>query len=695
MAATRELSARPLLWVLIVLCGVSFAALAPHLLYPDLNLDYPFVDGDSHDWIANGLFFTGADVRYSGRAPLLPLALAALDTLGLLPWWPLLGLLLFLATVVGFYTLAETLFPPAAAFAAALLLLLGYSLQGLAVNVMADVPASCLMLWSLRAFLTARCAPAVGAAEARRYAWSGLLAGLAGLTQMIGLAVPLAGALTLAARRRRDLACPWPWLGAFLALACEGAWILVRRFAFAARGDTLESKGILVGFHLSSLRYCLWSLLSLLGLPACLLLAAGIGLAAARACRRQAPSAIHPEPARPAAVGGAVAGSASRRGFDAAAALMILLLFAGTCGFFAFLWRYNAKRFLVFAAWPAALLIAAALAPLARSRRPAGRLAFAAAAVLAVAGAALPLPEPAYDPTWAALWPLPPLAAHVAVQSGSVPDDSAAPAQTSASPPLPPPPPPRASLAISRLPARSLAAWSLWGRAAGAWAARPRQESRPDPARFAAAQAALFLYDRGDDGGGRYRTITRLSAALRKPVRFVPRSSFARYWGLVRLAPALRLSPDYLIYPAEIQGLAGSWLLATPGDKPLAAGSPELLQPAQPPLAPEDPVRAAAEARAIAALAGSANAYVALFWRPRAGGLVQIFLPFLLQTTDLYIVEPSESPATRALFAHSPIESERRVAGARVTETRLRGRRTALITTAPVIRPAGLAGRGR
>ncbi len=679
----------------MVLCGVSFAALAPHLLYPDLNLDYPFVDGDSHDWIANGLFFTGADVRYSGRAPLLPLALAALETLGLLPWWPLLGLLLFLATVVGFYTLAETLFPPAAAFAAALLLLLGYSLQGLAVNVMADVPASCLMLWSLRAFLTARCAPAGGAAEARRYAWSGLLAGLAGLTQMIGLAVPLAGALTLAARRRRDLVCLWPWLGAFLAFACAEGWNLVRRFAFAARGDTLESKSILVGFHLSSLPYCLWSLLSLLGLPACLLLAAGIGLAAARACRRQAPGATCPEPANPAAaVAAGTAGTASRRGFDAAAALMILLLFAGTCGFFAFLWRYNAKRFLVFAAWPAALLIAAALAPLARSRRPAGRLAFAAAAVLAVAAAALPLPEPAYDPTWAALWPLPPLAARLAVQSGSVPDERAAPAHTPAPPPPPPLPHP-ASLAISRLPSRSLAAWSLWGRAAGAWAARPRQESRPDPARFAAAQAALFLYDRGDDGGGRYRTITRLSAALRKPVRFVPRSSFARYWALVRLAPALRLPPDYLVYPAEIQGLTGRWLLATPGDKPLLAGSPEALQPAQPPLAAEDPVRAAAEARAIAALAGGANAYVALFWRPRAGGLVQIFLPFLLQTTDLYIVEPSEAQATLALFAHSPIESERRVAGARVTETRLRGRRTALITTAPVIRPAGFGGKVR
>ena len=115
MRSPLEPLARRLLWVLVALCLAAFAALAPHLVYPDLNLDYPFVDGDSHDWIANGLFIAGHDVRYSGRPPLLPLALALVDRLGLLPWWPVLGLALFLATVVAFYTLAARLFPAAAA----------------------------------------------------------------------------------------------------------------------------------------------------------------------------------------------------------------------------------------------------------------------------------------------------------------------------------------------------------------------------------------------------------------------------------------------------------------------------------------------------------------------------------------------------------------------------------------------------
>ncbi|MBV8199986.1 MAG: glycosyltransferase family 39 protein, partial [Acidobacteria bacterium] len=385
---------RRLLWLLVALCLAVFAALAPHLLYPDLNLDYPFVDGDSHDWIGNGLRFAGGDVRYSGRPPLLPLALGALDRLGALRWWPLLGLAFFLATVAGFYVLAARLFPAAAAFAAALVLLAGYSLQGLALDVMADVPAACLILWSAGAFLTASERP-------RRYVWSGLAAGLAALTQPVGQLVLPAAALALWARRRRDLATRWPWLGAALAAGCPALWALVKRLAFTSHGEALTDPWRFFGFHLSAVRFYVFSLLSLLGLPACLLLAAGIVVAGWTAWRGRDPE-------------------------SAAASLFALLLFAVLLGFIVFFYRWQGKRFVVYAAWPAGLLIAAALAPLARLRRPAGRMAFAAVCVLAIGGAALPLPEPARDGTWAAVSPLPPLAAHLALAGGPVPAPAAA-----------------------------------------------------------------------------------------------------------------------------------------------------------------------------------------------------------------------------------------------------------------------------
>lgn len=620
--------ARRLLWVLVALCLAVFAVLAPHLVYPDLNLDYPFVDGDSHDWLANGLFFAGHDVRYSGRPPLLPLALALLDRLGLLPWWPVLGLALFLTTVVAFYTLAARLFPAAAAFAAALLLLADYSLQGLALDLMADVPASCLLLWSARAFLLAGVdgpSGAAGATRPRRYVWSGLLAGLSALTQPMALLLPLAAAVTLAARRRRDLATRWPWIGAALALGGPVLWALVRRITFASYGESLLNHGRLLGFQLSGARFYAGSLVSMLGVPACLLLAAGIVIAGTRAWRGRDPE-------------------------QAAASLFALLLFLSLLGFVVFFYLWDAKRFVVYAAWPAALLIAAALSPLARLTRPAGRLCFAAVSALAIGAAALPLPEPARDGTWAAVSPLPPLAAHLATGGGVTPLSPA-----------------------------NLADWSNFGKAAGAWAARPRPDlRRPSPSLFAAADSALYLYDRPEDGGGRYRTLTRLSNALHKPVRYVPRAALTPYWRLLAITPLAQIAPDYAIYRVKLPGLAATWLLVTPADRPL---DPLLLRPAVAganPLAP-GLARALAEATATAAWVGRRNAYVALLPSPDRSDPAEIYLLCLLQTTELYVPEPSAAAATRSLLAASPVESQRRFGSARVLVTRVRGLRTAVI----------------
>jgi hypothetical protein len=98
---------------------VRLALLAPGLVPADLNLTYPFMDGDSWEWIANGLRLAGEDVRYSGRAPLLPLAVALLHRLSALSWLPVLLQGLFVATVLAFYSLATRLVPRRAAFTVA------------------------------------------------------------------------------------------------------------------------------------------------------------------------------------------------------------------------------------------------------------------------------------------------------------------------------------------------------------------------------------------------------------------------------------------------------------------------------------------------------------------------------------------------------------------------------------------------
>ena len=55
--------------VVLLLQGLALGwRLVPH----DLVLTYPFLGGDSLDWIANGLFWAGHPTRFSGRPPLLP-----------------------------------------------------------------------------------------------------------------------------------------------------------------------------------------------------------------------------------------------------------------------------------------------------------------------------------------------------------------------------------------------------------------------------------------------------------------------------------------------------------------------------------------------------------------------------------------------------------------------------------------------
>src|SRR5581483_4413849 len=127
-----------------------------------------------------GLRLAGADVGYSGRSPLLPLVIALLDRLSALRLLPVLLHGLFLSAVLAFYSLAVRLFPRRAAFTAAVALLACFSLGNLSLQVMADVPASCLLLFAVRSF-------ALADEDRRRYLTGGLWAGLAALTQSAGL----------------------------------------------------------------------------------------------------------------------------------------------------------------------------------------------------------------------------------------------------------------------------------------------------------------------------------------------------------------------------------------------------------------------------------------------------------------------------------------------------------------------------
>lgn len=604
----------PLGWLLAGLCLLHLALLVPALVYPDLNLDYPFMDGDSHDWIAGGLRLAGHDVRDPGRSPLLPLVIALLDRLGALPGLPIVLQLLFQGTILVFYALAARRGSQRAAFAVSLALLLSHSLHGMSLQVMADVPASCLLFLGGRAFVLA------GTSQ-RRYLASGLLCGLSALTQSAGLLAAIPAALTVLIHRRRDLRSGWLWTGAFLFVALQGLWLAARLTVFGSVGTTTARQWDLIEPGVDSVLFYLYSLVSLLGLPGVLLLGAGL----------------------------APAVRAARRDDDR---FFWLALFAVVAVFFVFLYDFDAKRFLVYLVWPAGLFVADSLGRLRRGP------AFVAAAGLLVAGSLLPLPGEGNDPSWAGLWPLPPVHAQAPLT-----------ARSSGSPEIQP-----AGITVKTFPLSDLLRFAnlhrVWS-ARAAWTAAPRPE-RLDPSRVAADRSALFLYRNPADGGGRHRTLSRLSNALHKRVKFVPAAWLDPWMPFLIIEPVGVIEPDYAVFRARLPGIEGSWLLVTPGDAPLRRA--RLAAEAGPAL--RRGLNQAEEIRRALPENGASGIVVLL---PRHDPSC-FYLPFLLETPDLIVVDPGQERALRERISGAPQLSRGRTAGAEILEVEVLGRRTAVVT---------------
>jgi hypothetical protein len=616
----------PLAAALAALCALDLLLIGLRLTVSDLNLDYPFMDGDSWDWIANGLRLAGADVRSSGRPPLLPAVIALLDRLSALPWLPVLLQALFLATVLAFFGLASRLAGRRAAFAAALALLLSHSLRGMSVQIMADVPASCLLFLAVRFFLLAEMET-----RPRSYLASGAWGAASALAQPAALLALLPAGVTVLARRRRDLRSLWLAAGIALFLGVPALAAAAQRL-LAAPGDPVILHSRLLHLGGESIPFYLWSLAALLGLPGALLLAAGLVLAV----RRAPGDGTH---------------------------LFLVLLVSLLLGFFIFLYGFNAERFLVYLVWPAGLLIAEALGRLRRAP-------FLIAAILLVAGAALPLPGAGNDPAWIGLWPLPPVYAHTGLTG-----------EASGSPHLD-----LSGLSIARFPAMDLLRFSIPRRV---WSPRPPAPAgRLSPAELAADRGALFLAADPADGGGRYRILTRLGNALRRRVKFV--SADWLYPSLHRLgvSPVGTIGPDYAVFRAHLPGLSGTWLLVASAGGPVR---PRLDEVAGSVAAPFDPELRDGLAQALEIDArltggdqnGRNDRNVALLPAATAADPRRFYLPFLLRTTELYIVDPVDGREVRALLATAPQLGADRIGATTVHRIVYLGRPAAIVDLGP------------
>ncbi|MEM9292326.1 MAG: hypothetical protein AAGD01_11645 [Acidobacteriota bacterium] len=388
----REPAAR---WLLLP--GALIWAARSYLLSTDApELDYPFLGGDGAQWLADGFALAGAPWPYAGRPPLLPLLVALLEgiqALGLLI--PLLALPVVIAPPL-LYAFARRCAPPWAAATVGLALAFGHSWNAFSLEIMADVPATVLMLGSVLCLLalveesqssehrTGRVAQLAGGA--------GLLGALAVLTQQAALLLPPIALLALllgtpqakSGEGFRWVSRPWFVAAGIFALG-PILWFGSKLLFFGTAGDLSVQHWSLLKPNAESVDEYAIGLLALAGLPAVVLAVVG---------------AVVPRKPPLEAVEGVIApGSADRLGRAFALAWVLVV---GV--FFVFFYHYMALRFLVYLLPPLLVLSARGLAW--TGERGARPVALGLGSLL-VLFAAAPRPASPHDAGTVLIWPAP------------------------------------------------------------------------------------------------------------------------------------------------------------------------------------------------------------------------------------------------------------------------------------------------
>jgi hypothetical protein len=206
-------------------------------------------------------------------------------------------------------------------------------------------------------------------------------------------------------------------------------------------------------------------------------------------------------------------------------------------------------------------------------------------------------------------------------------------------------------------------------------ALQPEIGNRLSPHAVSKDSSALFLYTGDSDGGGRYRTITRLGNALRKRVKFVPAAFIAPYLEEVSVAPVGEIAPDYAVFRARLPGLDETFLLAAMRGSPVAA---KLAGAAHAATAErKERARGLARAREIAAYAAGWDGYVAIL--PGGSDPAQLYLPFLLRSTEVYLPLPGGEEELAARLYRAPVLGLRRFGGAAARRVEFLGRRATVV----------------
>jgi hypothetical protein len=256
----REAADRRPGWVLGALALIGVLPVLRSLLVADLNWCYPYMSGDSFDWVNNGLFWTGAPVGPTMRPPGYALLAAALLKMGALPWLPILNFAFLGAGTALLYVLLRERHDGWIAAAACWFYFANDFVQDFARWVMAETCAVPFLVLATLAYVRADRSPR----------WYLVFSGaLSALFLFSYAALPAAAGFGAAflLTRRKDRREREAWIAAGLFVLTVAAWFVFRAWFHhahpSARHHDVEA---MLRPSLSNVRFFGFAGLALLGL---------------------------------------------------------------------------------------------------------------------------------------------------------------------------------------------------------------------------------------------------------------------------------------------------------------------------------------------------------------------------------------------------------------------------------------------
>jgi len=248
------------------------------LLYPDLNITYPFMAPDSYDWIANGLYYEGYDVSYSSRSPALPLIIAVLDRLGILWLMPVMNQMVLLALLLTFHSFCLRRFGRLTSMLLLLILFVNFFLQNFSLYILADI-------YAMLGIFLASSLYAGAEDDERRYIPASLFLSISFLFQYAAISVAPAFLLHWLLRRRR-IGLRTAALTLLPPFVLIGGWMMYNKMVFGSACYSGLRQAELVRPHLTSIFFYLFNIISVLSIPVAALAFWGIAMTALARERR-------------------------------------------------------------------------------------------------------------------------------------------------------------------------------------------------------------------------------------------------------------------------------------------------------------------------------------------------------------------------------------------------------------------------